>query len=206
MYSLNVSPEKRKMIEDESNLEVCGVPRKKLLNDAFKVGAVGKDDTPQLLTDQSLSIQNANSRKHLADTLAERASYPVRKIKGISLADSEMREPASYEKDAHTIHVNSLDDESDFELHDDEPRFLFNLPGPIDTTFAGAKGIPDSILKTYNAQDSQLILYRGPPEEIVGRALGEHKDEEHSGGSVANLYKKEKISSINRIGDEMELD
>lgn len=85
--------------------------------------------------------------------------------------DTEMRDPSSWSP-THTIFINSLDDESDAEAYaDEEARFMFTLPGSIDTTFAGSKGIPKGLLPKPTRSDQQLVLYRGPAEEIITKAL-----------------------------------
>lgn len=117
-----------------------------------------------------------------------------------------MRDPASYAKDAHTIYVNSLDDESDFESFDDEPRFVFNLPGSIDTTFAGSRGIPDSLLKTRRAEENQLILYKGPPEEIVERAWEGHREGKPQADAIEKSSERKETSVVYRSEDVMEVD
>lgn len=136
----------KRKAEDKSG----DVARKKKLNDAFKVCY-----TATRLT-QGLSItQNGPIGQHIQND-----------------KDTQMREPSSYDRDAHTVVVNSLEDESDVEI--EEPKFIINFPGPIDKTYAG-KGIPGLDLEQFvnraNAANSQLVLYQGKPEEIIGRSL-----------------------------------
>lgn len=81
-----------------------------------------------------------------------------------------MRDRSSYAKDAHTIVVESLEDDS--EVEEEEPLYVFNLPDNIDTTFAGKKSIPAAILEKYREpENQQVVLYKGTAAEVVSRSL-----------------------------------
>lgn len=90
-----------------------------------------------------------------------------------------MKDPSSYSRDAHTVVVNSLDSDSDTDAQEEEEdaKFLFNLPGPIDTTFSGTKGIPENLLAAHTA-NKQVVLYQGTPEQVVGRSMTDNRKNE----------------------------
>lgn len=123
------------------------------------------------------------------------------------MADAVMRDPSSYQRDRYTVVVNSLeDDESDGDAAEEEPRFLFNLPaGSIDTTFAGVNGIPDSLLhKLQDPQEGQLVLYKGPAEEVINRTLEAAKQDQDKDDVFEPRSRNN--ASANTEDDVMELD
>lgn len=117
-----------------------------------------------------------------------------------------MRDPSSYDRDPHTIVVNSLEDDSDIEASEDEPRFLFNLPaGSIDTTFSGVKGLSSEMLqRLQDPRDGQLVLYKGPAEEVIGRTLTAAKQSETSQSVSHEAAAQDGNSAIEN--DAMDLD
>lgn len=125
----------------------------------------------------------------------------------VDIADADMRDPSSYHRDRHTIVVNSLDDDdSDVELSEESPRFLFNLPvGSIDTTFAGVKGIPDSLLQKFqDPLEGQLVLYKGPAEDVINRTLEAARQSTQHGGIATK--KSGTNESMTVEDDAMEID
>lgn len=83
-----------------------------------------------------------------------------------------MREPGAWSED-HTVYIDSLEDDLDPDPLDlVQAKFLFDMPGRIDTTFAGSKGIPPELLpQSSSTQANQMVLYRGPAQEIISRTM-----------------------------------
>jgi hypothetical protein len=128
------------------------------------------------------------------------------------VGDIDMRDPAQYDRNAHTVVVQSLDEairEIAQEEQEQEPRYIFNLPEHIDTMFAGRRGLVPGVAfpagGAASPEGSQLVLYSGRPEEVISRALQGTKSActEHS----ASREQDEEAMSISDAATErMELD
>ena len=106
--------------------------------------------------------------------------YPVTGPSDISSTKSSNApdiKQTSYNKDAYTIVVNSLEDDSDIEP--EEAKFVLDLPGSIDKTFA--KRLAQDMNVNFaipNPADGQLVLYEGRPDEIVARNLDRAREQD----------------------------
>lgn len=120
-----------------------------------------------------------------------------------------MREPASYDKDAHTIVINSLEDDSDIEQ--DEARFMFNMPGSVNSSFS-TTGIPTSLIQHHalknqeQGDNSQLVLYKGKPEEVIVKTLLHSSPQESEPQASRKMAKVPWEHVESRDESEMELD
>ncbi|CCG83787.1 protein of unknown function [Taphrina deformans PYCC 5710] len=208
----SATSEKRKQQEDESSPGES--PRKRPLYDAFKELSL---QNPWIRRYESQVFRNIE-KTHLSDrTIHDSAllddidesdqELPDRVAEEDVEDDTEMEDRASYSKDAHTVVVNSLDDDSDTESHEEEAQFMFKLPGTIDKTFAGSKAIPKSIYEKQQLQgrEGQLVLYTGTPVEVIERSLLDHAKREALRESETPII-EELPDDTETLEDSMDLD
>lgn len=151
----------KRRAEDESLS--ANQARKKVLHDAFQVFDL---QTKLINKDLSLSASASSSR---GEALVQRSKQVHDEVAN----EDAILKPSTYDKDAHTIVVNSLDDDDDDES--EQVRFVLNLPGPIDKTFS-KHFAPNVEMGRSHPSNSQLVLYEGRPEEIVARNLDRSRE------------------------------
>jgi len=127
---------------------------------------------------QSESDGGGDEHKRLRWTLERMARLRIQEEKELrrqeepqELEDVRMRGTSAYDKDAHTIYVETLDDSSD----EDEREPKFTTLVDIDKALSR---IPAAVLGANRTEEiKDLILYR-PQEQIVREAI---KREERQG-------------------------
>ncbi|ORY80403.1 hypothetical protein BCR37DRAFT_393763 [Protomyces lactucae-debilis] len=177
-------------------------------------GVVGKRkerDDGEYSQGQSKSKRPLLSDAFLALSIDKRSQQARGRSFSITIqltsGDLDMRDPASFDKDKHTVVIQSLEEElRDItqEEQEQEPAYIFNLPEGIDKMFAGRKAMPSDagykISEMGPPEASQLVLYNGRPDEVISRSLQGTRNMGH----VAEKEPDE--MSISDAADTMELD